>query len=505
MTSPLGYSFLPAREGFARVREVFDRAGFTDEGVREALRSRDLLALKNKDLDHLLRGRDQHGPLATLIRLFLLGSYVDLRAVETALEPMKPEEWVQAGLLEADGTSACAPVRIFPYRELLFAFDRPEKAKAGHEADFVMGVARSSLTLANLTVRRASRRTVDLGTGCGIQAFLAAPHSERVVALDRNPRAVQFASFNAQLNGLDQIEVREGDLFAPVEGERFDLIVSNPPFVVSPDSTYIYRDSGLPGDEITRRIVSEAPRLLHEGGYCQILCNWAHVEGADWQERLGTWFEGCGCDAWVLRTQTNDVASYALNWIRHTEGDDAKRIERLYDEWMEYYRRSGIDAVSAGLIVLCRRAPGPPHWFRVTDAPLEMHGPCGASITLGFALRGFLESVEDDRDLLDVPFQVSPDARLEQTCSPAPEGWQIDALRLSMARGLGFRGEADAHLMGLLARCDGTTPIREILQAMASDEGGPSPDEALRVIRSLVESGFLIPEFGGPASSSPSE
>ena len=90
MTSPLGYPFLSAREDFARVREVFDRVGFTDEGVREALRSQDLLDIRDKDLDRLLRGRDQRGPLATLIRLFLLGSWVDLHAVEAALERAFP-------------------------------------------------------------------------------------------------------------------------------------------------------------------------------------------------------------------------------------------------------------------------------------------------------------------------------------------------------------------------------------------------------------------------------
>ena len=103
---------------------------------------------------------------------------------------------------------------------------------------------------------------LDLGTGCGIQALLAAKHSARVVATDVNERALAFAAFNAALNGIDVVEFRQGDLFEPVAGERFGLLVANPPYVISPDATYTYRDSGVPRDELCRRIVepSRAPR-----------------------------------------------------------------------------------------------------------------------------------------------------------------------------------------------------------------------------------------------------
>jgi release factor glutamine methyltransferase len=73
---------------------------------------------------------------------------------------------------------------------------------------------------------------LDIGTGSGVCAIFAARHARRVVAVDINRAAVRCAGINAHLNDLEhRIEVRHGDLFAPVAGERFDLIVFNPPFL----------------------------------------------------------------------------------------------------------------------------------------------------------------------------------------------------------------------------------------------------------------------------------
>ena len=72
---------------------------------------------------------------------------------------------------------------------------------------------------------------LDLGTGSGVGALFAARRGFRVVAVDINPEAVRCARVNALLHHLeDRIEARQGDLFAPVAGERFDLVLFNPPF-----------------------------------------------------------------------------------------------------------------------------------------------------------------------------------------------------------------------------------------------------------------------------------
>jgi release factor glutamine methyltransferase len=77
----------------------------------------------------------------------------------------------------------------------------------------------------------AGADVLDMGTGSGVAAIAAAPRAKRVVAVDVNPEAVRCARINALLNHVeDRVEVREGDLFAPVAGQRFDLVLFNPPY-----------------------------------------------------------------------------------------------------------------------------------------------------------------------------------------------------------------------------------------------------------------------------------
>src|SRR6185295_16402497 len=131
-------------------------------------------------------------------------------------------------------------VRLVPHGVLLVASDLPDDE--GLHPDHVAGMHRPSVTLADLTVRRHVARALDMGTGCGIQALLAAQHAELVVATDVNERALAFADLNAALNDLDNVETRAGSFFEPVEGETFELVVSNPPYVISPEIAYVFRD-----------------------------------------------------------------------------------------------------------------------------------------------------------------------------------------------------------------------------------------------------------------------
>ena len=84
-------------------------------------------------------------------------------------------------------------------------------------------------------------RALDVGTGSGVQALLAARHARRVVATDVNKRALLYAELNAALNGLENIEFRRGSLFEPAGGEYFDLVTCNAPYVVSPENRWAYR------------------------------------------------------------------------------------------------------------------------------------------------------------------------------------------------------------------------------------------------------------------------
>jgi methylase of polypeptide subunit release factors len=123
------------------------------------------------------------------------------------------------------------------------------------------------------------RSALDLCAGSGVQALFAAAHSDRVIGTDVNPRALALAKLSAALNGIQNIEWRLGDLLEPVSGERFELVIANPPFVVSPVRELTFRDSGRRADELSREIVTGAAAALAEGGFAHVLCSWVTGEG----------------------------------------------------------------------------------------------------------------------------------------------------------------------------------------------------------------------------------
>jgi len=153
--------------------------------------------------------------------------------------------------------------------------------------------------LAQLTPREAVATTVDIGTGCGVQALDASRHSDRVVATDLSRRALRLAALSAGLSDVN-IELRAGSLLEPVADLTADLVVSNPPFVVSPAGTHTYRDGGLPLDGVCARLVGEAPKLLNPLGDLVLLANWVHIRDGDWRDRVGGWLPGHGVDALVV-------------------------------------------------------------------------------------------------------------------------------------------------------------------------------------------------------------
>jgi SAM-dependent methyltransferase len=483
---------------FQRLRALLARANYTDAGILQALAVSELSTPRAGDLPPLLRRTNRGTVLDTLIRLFLIGVSTDLDATRQALQPMTLEPWFNAGLLQGRHGQVFPLIKLLPYKELVLAFDAPRGLEAGARSDFVMGIGSSTLTLANLTIRRRCDLALDLGTGCGIQAFLAADHSARVYAVDRNPRACQFATFNARLNGFANVECLTGDRFEPVRGHQFDLVLANPPYVISPASRYLYRDSGMHGDQFCQKIVREVPSFLREGGYCQILCNWAHYTSQGWQERLAGWFEGSGCDAWVMRSETRDASTYATVWIRGTEEDNPDRFAKLYEEWMAYYEREGIEAMSAGLITMRQRS-GHTNWVCTDDAPEKMLGPCGEAIVRRFELHDFLETVRDDRALLETRLSVSPEVRWEQQCEPSGARWQVISSQLRLASGLVYSGNIDPYIASLVLHCNGQRSLRDLLADLAASLGedleGMAP-ECLEVTRRLIEHGFLLPADG---------
>ena len=454
----------------ASLRARLLEAGYTTERIEETLGA-GRISFGAADLAVHERRLQPGEPFSTAVRLFLLGA--EVAAADAAA--FEADE-----LLEASGGGVRATVKLVPHGDLLLASDRDDGSA---DADWVAGIHPPSVTLAKLTVREPVARALDTGTGNGIQALLASRHADAVVATDVNPRALDFARLNASLNGVENLELREGSYFEPVEGERFDLLTCNPPYVISPESRYAYRDSGLPGDTVSRMVVEQTPTLLEDGGFAHILVSWAHPPG-EWWGPLEPWVEGRGCDAWLLYFGSDDPVTHASEWLRPVARDQPEEFEGRLDEWLDYLRSLGIEAIGHGAVVLRRRSGGR-NWLRRDRVNLERLEQASEHILRVFRTQDYLESLDDDRELLDGTFTLVERHHLEETRRQT----ELEGTVLSLEEGLGFRTALDVHTARLTPLLDGTRPLGDVLAQLEIAEHRA----AFPAVRRLLELGFLVP------------
>jgi len=421
-------------------------------------------------------------PFATLARLFLLGQTVPAADAEAALAGVDAE-WLES----ADG-GVRARFKLVPHGDLLIASDRDADGPTG--ADWVAGIHPPSVTLAKLTVRRPVERALDVGTGNGIQALLASRHAEHVVATDVNPRALEAARLNARLNEVENVEVREGSLFEPAAGERFDLVTCNPPYVISPESSYAYRDSGLPGDAVSREVVQRAPEHLADGGFAHLLVSWAHRPDEPFAP-LEEWVEDDGCDRWLLYFGSDDPVTHAAEWLRPVARDEPDAFPERMAEWLDYLDGLGIEAIAHGAVILRRRSGR--NWTRRDRVSLDRLEGASDHVLRVFEAQSRLEALDDARDLLDARLGLVERHHLEQTVRRG----EVESTVLALDEGLGFRTALDVHTTGLLPLLDGR-PLRDALAERSRElrldeaEAGRFAEAALPPVRRLLELGALV-------------
>ncbi len=480
----------------ARLREALVTSGFTYAAVADLLGPRAHEALGRNETTPALRRTTGGSPLETLIRLFLLQRPVPLDAAERAL-PGLVDRMAAEGILERSVGEVAARLDCRPYAaddtELWVVSDLTPGLDGGPQLvgpDHVLGISAASTSLAQLTIREPVGAALDLGTGCGVQALHLAGHAARVVATDVNRRALDIARFNAALNELDAIEVREGSYFEPVAGERYDLIATNPPFVISPGTgeRLVYRDSGMPGDRVVEHIVREAPGHLAEGGWCQVLANWAIEAGRPWDERLATWLDP-DCDALVVQREVVDPAAYVELWLKDSGHHGAEDYLARYDTWLAWFEEQGIEGIGFGWVNL-RRAP--------TSSTGGRHAP-----TARLALRRRAADRPGDRGVgHDRRPRRRPRHEVAGPARPAPGDRRPGRRR---APGDDRAPPAARLPQGPDGRHRGGRPGRRLRRRAdrradprrARRPARPGPEESrttyLPVVRELVEEGFLLP------------
>ncbi len=505
------------------MREALTAAEFTFDRVAEVLGTTGHAALSRNETLPGLRATRGGTPAETLARLWLLQAPVPARDVEQAL-PGLLDPLCNAGMLERSVGEVRARVDVRPYAaddlDLWVTSDLTPGLDGGAARvapDHVLGISPAATSLAQLTVRDPVDRTLDLGTGCGVQSLHLATHARQVVATDVNQRALRLTRFNAELNGLaDRIEVREGSFFEPFEtgaaqasqgpprvDERFDLVVTNPPFVISPATgeRLVYRDSGLPGDRVVEHIVRGVPRHLRAGGTAQVLANWMVVRGQSWEERLASWIQSTGsgqaCDAWVVQREVVDLPTYVELWLKDAgvhpstaAGQTAADYHQRYDTWLSWFEEQGAEAVGFGWINL-RKVDTPSPTLRLEDWPYDVEQPIGPEVSGLFERTALLRDLPDDA-LGDSRLVTRVDVRQETHGEPGAEDPQEIVLR--QQRWVRRARQVDTVEAALVGACDGELSVQQIMHALADlldqDPAGVR-STYLPVVRDLVTEGFL--------------
>jgi SAM-dependent methyltransferase len=469
------------RDVLGRLGDVLADADYTESGVTQALGG------LSPSIARTL-GRRGVGALGPLVDLFTLGARVDDEAARAALAPVLPGSLVDAGLLVAEDGAFRAPLRVSPRTGLLLAHDPGGRTL---QRDWVGGPSEAASLLAAVTVRTPVERVLDLGTGSGIQALLAARHADLVVAVDVNPHAIELTRLNAELNRATNVECREGDLFGPVAGETFDLIVTNPPYVVSPDADYLFRDSGLAPGELCGRIAAEAPAFLRPGGLACILCNWATRAGEERWNPVRRWVEGNGCDALALSFGFQSALRYAAAWTRPPAARDAGQQAAAVERWLDFYEREGIESLWRGALLL-RRSVGGAVWFAGFDAHGSPSESGGDQLFRMFEAQDFL--ADEPGDLLDQVFAPAPRHRLTHVLRHDDGEYALERATLELEDGVGVRADVEPLAVHVLLRLDGTHSVGEVVTEVSAERGleaGALAEAARPAVRRLYERGFL--------------
>lgn len=426
--------------------------------------------------------------VAVLTALFMLGEPVGAAALETALPRTGVAGALAIGLV-VPTQSASGEQRYAPAVDL-----RPHEAEDAHGSvrwwvasdlgelvtgqalapDHVLGIGRAGLTLAALTPRKPVETALDLGVGCGIQTLYLLRHVRQVVATDISTRALEFTAFNVALAGVDsaRVQLRQGNLLEPVAGQRFDLIVSNPPFVITPPSV---RQAGLPlmeyrdaGGPILPALVRGLEDHLNPDGVAVMLGNWEHREGTSWRTSVNQWI-GKSLDAWIIQREVQDPVEYAAMWLRDgglTPERSGVAFENALAAWQEDFDSRQVSGVGMGYLVF--------------HAPVAAGAPSGPG---GTALEGQTAPEEPASDAVAPGAVVEPWRVLEEVPTSG-QGALGEHVAQVIAAHEALRGLDDAQVAALKLRTASGLSKEEALT--------PTPVPTAPVIRQAEGFGRVI-------------
>jgi hypothetical protein len=491
MTAPLGTLTLHP-EATRRLRHALLSNGYDDDGLGVPVSLRSLASGAGPAIDWLeIAGNDD--PLTALVELFVLGRPVASERARDALSPLALEDALRAGFVEAAGDAVISPWEVMPHDGLLLLGDHPDRM-APSNADFVGTISNSARMLAGHTVRAPVARALDLGTGSGVQALLAARHSDRVLGVDLNPRAGMIARVNGYLGELTNVAYAVGDWFEAVPGEEpFDLVVGNLPFIAAPQVVYRFAHGGLDPNELSRRVVRGAAERLGAGGFAQILTSWTRRASDDALAIVGGFVEGTGCDALLLHHDSRDAAIYAAEQCSWLAPGDRERYAELIRTWLRYYRDAGAEVIDYGLLTLRRSGARAP-WLHAIDAPGSPRTTSGEHVVAAFAGNDLVAGLDGDDELLGGRFALADGLRVTQSSRLLSDGYHQDPTVVALEPDVGYGATLSVHATPVVFSLTPAETLNETVARVAAGTGLEQRAlgaEAVAAVRELLQLGMV--------------
>jgi hypothetical protein len=183
-------------------------------------------------------------------------------------------------------------------------------------------------------------------------------------------------------------------------------VACNPPYVISPETEFLYRDAGMRGDELCRQLLDELPGVLADDGYATLQGNWAHA--AD-----GPWAPAPRATALITRIKTYAPLEYAQSWCAPAHAGDPDGFARAVDRWTASYRELGIAAITLAIVVLRGGPPRRPWATTLHDRPRGLARRLPALFAAAEALAR--------ADVLDVRLRPAPGLTVERRRTPGGE------------------------------------------------------------------------------------
>ena len=475
-------------------------------------------------------------PVAVLTALFMLGESVPATALDAALPRTTAAGAAAVGLVGEPDETGCvrALVDLRPHEAVddagevrwWVASDLGELVTGRALApDHVLGVGGAGLTLAGLTPRTPVRTALDLGCGCGIQTLYLLRHAEHVVATDISARALAFTAFNAALAGVSvtgsapgaaseadvkpgpasgsgSLELLRGSLLEPVVGRRFDLIASNPPFVLTPPAV---REAGLPlmeyrdaGGPILPGLVAGLAEHLEPGASAVMLGNWEHRGAGSWRDAVAAWLPE-GLDAWVIERELQDPVEYATMWLRDgglTPERDPEAFDAALEAWIDDFEARDVRGIGCGSLIVRRpQSPREP-WRLLEEVATSGQGVLGPHVAEVLEVRERLAGLDDDA-VADLRPLLAPDVTEERHLIPGAAEPTVILLR--QGGGLGRTLQASTAVAALAGVADGELSVGQVASAVAALSELNAADalalraEMVEATRHLLTTGFLRP------------